>query len=69
MMQIVTIRNIKNKELPILSSTLVPCDSIFGFIPLLRHPNIVSFLHSTEVETHDGTSAKVTIYIVTEPEQ
>ncbi|CAF1800388.1 unnamed protein product, partial [Brassica napus] len=52
-------RNIKNKELPILSSTLVPCDSIFGFIPLLRHPNILSFLHSTEVETHDGTSAKV----------
>ncbi|KAH0881976.1 LOW QUALITY PROTEIN: hypothetical protein HID58_058072, partial [Brassica napus] len=46
-------RNIKNKELPILSSTLVPCDSIFGFIPLLRHPNILSFLHSTEVETHD----------------
>ncbi|KAL0769690.1 hypothetical protein Bca101_034840 [Brassica carinata] len=33
----------------------------------VRHPNILSFLHNTEVETHDGTSAKVTIYIVTEP--
>ncbi|CAN6830351.1 unnamed protein product [Brassica oleracea] len=25
----------------------------------VRHPNILSFLHNTEVETHDGTSAKV----------
>ncbi|ESQ52792.1 hypothetical protein EUTSA_v10016269mg [Eutrema salsugineum] len=33
----------------------------------VRHPNILSFLHSTEVETHDGTTSKVTIYIVTEP--
>lgn len=33
----------------------------------VRHPNILSFLHSTEVETFDGSSPKVTIYIVTEP--
>ncbi|KAK4383153.1 putative inactive serine/threonine-protein kinase scy1 [Sesamum angolense] len=33
----------------------------------VRHPNILSFLHSTEVETLDGSSAKVTIYMVTEP--
>ncbi|KAK1373965.1 putative inactive serine/threonine-protein kinase scy1 [Heracleum sosnowskyi] len=33
----------------------------------VRHPNILSFLHSTEVETSDGHSTKVTIYIVTEP--
>ncbi|XP_059627888.1 uncharacterized protein LOC132270713 [Cornus florida] len=33
----------------------------------VRHPNILSFLYSTEVETSDGTSTKVTIYIVTEP--
>ncbi|KAJ8434402.1 hypothetical protein Cgig2_002604 [Carnegiea gigantea] len=33
----------------------------------VRHPNILSFLHSTEVETFDGPTAKVTIYIVTEP--
>ncbi|RYQ91358.1 hypothetical protein Ahy_B09g097246 isoform A [Arachis hypogaea] len=33
----------------------------------VRHPNILSFLHSTEVETYDGGSPKVTIYIVTEP--
>ncbi|XP_057733356.1 uncharacterized protein LOC130948589 [Arachis stenosperma] len=33
----------------------------------VRHPNILSFLHSTEVETYDGSSPKVTIYIVTEP--
>lgn len=33
----------------------------------VRHPNILSFLHSTEIETHDGGSSKVTIYIVTEP--
>lgn len=33
----------------------------------VRHPNILSFLHSTEIETHDGGSLKVTIYIVTEP--
>lgn len=33
----------------------------------MRHPNILSFLHSTEVETHDGSTTKVTIYIVTEP--
>ncbi|MED6217723.1 hypothetical protein PIB30_020354 [Stylosanthes scabra] len=33
----------------------------------VRHPNILSFLHSTEVETYEGGSPKVTIYIVTEP--
>ncbi|CAO2822027.1 unnamed protein product [Amaranthus hypochondriacus] len=33
----------------------------------VRHPNILSFLHSTEVETFDGSTTKVTIYIVTEP--
>lgn len=33
----------------------------------VRHPNILSFLHSTEVETFDGPTAKLTIYIVTEP--
>ncbi|KAJ4978377.1 hypothetical protein NE237_009157 [Protea cynaroides] len=33
----------------------------------VRHPNILSFLHSTEVETFDGSATKVTIYIVTEP--
>ncbi|XWS65613.1 hypothetical protein CRYUN_Cryun05aG0128600 [Craigia yunnanensis] len=33
----------------------------------VRHPNILSFLHSTEVEAIDGSSTKVTIYIVTEP--
>ncbi|GMI83265.1 cytoplasmic tRNA export protein [Hibiscus trionum] len=33
----------------------------------VRHPNILSFLHSTEVESFDGPSPKVTIYIVTEP--
>ncbi|KAK6155995.1 hypothetical protein DH2020_010243 [Rehmannia glutinosa] len=33
----------------------------------VRHPNILSFLHSTEAEVLDGSSAKVTIYIVTEP--
>lgn len=33
----------------------------------VRHPNILSFLHSTEAETFDGSSSKVTIYIVTEP--
>lgn len=27
----------------------------------------MSFLHSTEIETFDGGSSKVTIYIVTEP--
>ncbi|KAJ8647798.1 hypothetical protein MRB53_000821 [Persea americana] len=33
----------------------------------VRHPNILSFLHSTEAETFDGSIAKPTIYIVTEP--
>jgi SCY1-like protein 1 len=33
----------------------------------VRHPNILSFLHSTEAEVHDGPAVKHTIYIVTEP--
>ncbi|KAJ0102392.1 hypothetical protein Patl1_06776 [Pistacia atlantica] len=33
----------------------------------VRHPNILSFLHSTEVENFDGSTNKITIYIVTEP--
>ncbi|XP_027110593.1 probable inactive serine/threonine-protein kinase scy1 [Coffea eugenioides] len=33
----------------------------------VRHPNILSFLHSSEAETVDGSTTKVTIYIVTEP--
>ncbi|XP_062084201.1 uncharacterized protein LOC133790551 isoform X2 [Humulus lupulus] len=33
----------------------------------VRHPNILSFLHSTETEIFDGSTTKVTIYIVTEP--
>ncbi|XP_022937946.1 probable inactive serine/threonine-protein kinase scy1 isoform X1 [Cucurbita moschata] len=33
----------------------------------VRHPNILSFLHSTEAETIDGSASKITIYIVTEP--
>jgi hypothetical protein len=33
----------------------------------VRHPNILSFLHSTEAEVPDGPAVKHTIYIVTEP--
>ncbi|CAD6229331.1 unnamed protein product [Miscanthus lutarioriparius] len=33
----------------------------------VRHPNILSFLHSTEAEVADGPAMKHTIYIVTEP--
>ncbi|KAL9270926.1 putative inactive serine/threonine-protein kinase scy1 [Drosera capensis] len=33
----------------------------------VRHPNILSFLNSTEVEIVDGAMTKVTIYMVTEP--
>ncbi|XP_051138422.1 uncharacterized protein LOC127256452 [Andrographis paniculata] len=33
----------------------------------VRHPNILSFLHSTEAEIVDGSGTKVVIYIVTEP--
>ncbi|KAK7376347.1 hypothetical protein VNO78_34813 [Psophocarpus tetragonolobus] len=33
----------------------------------VRHPNILSFLHSTEIETVEAGSPKVTIYMVTEP--
>lgn len=32
----------------------------------VRHPNVLSFLHSTEVELVDGSSVKPTIYVVTE---
>lgn len=33
----------------------------------VRHPNVLSFLHSTEVESMEGSSGKLTIYVVTEP--
>ncbi|XP_031373956.1 probable inactive serine/threonine-protein kinase scy1 [Punica granatum] len=33
----------------------------------VRHPNILSFLHSTEAEAFDGAITKFTIYMVTEP--
>ncbi|KAI3851163.1 hypothetical protein MKW92_013802 [Papaver armeniacum] len=33
----------------------------------VRHPNILSFLHSTDAEIFDGATPKHTIYIVTEP--
>lgn len=33
----------------------------------VRHPNVLSFLHSTETETIEGGSTKLTIYVVTEP--
>lgn len=33
----------------------------------VRHPNVLSFLHSTEVESVEGSSVKPTIYVVTEP--
>ncbi|GAB2220726.1 hypothetical protein Droror1_Dr00008395 [Drosera rotundifolia] len=33
----------------------------------VRHPNILSFLNSTEVEIVDGAMTKVTVYMVTEP--
>ncbi|CAI0552283.1 unnamed protein product [Linum tenue] len=33
----------------------------------VRHPNILSFLHSTELETVDGSMSRITIYMVTEP--
>lgn len=44
-------------------------DCIYQKIAFLqvRHPNILSFLHSTEAEVLDGAAMKVTIYIVTEP--
>ena len=45
-------------------STLIV--KICNFIQV-RHPNILSFLHSTEAETIDGSASKITIYIVTEP--
>eukprot|EP00249_Psilotum_nudum_P023155 c28764_g1_i1 orf=1228-3660(-) len=33
----------------------------------VRHPNVLSFLHSTEAEIMEGSLVKPTIYIVTEP--
>lgn len=34
----------------------------------VRHPNILSFLYSTEVETLDSSStSRITLYMVTEP--
>lgn len=43
------------------------CSQLMPIFFQVRHPNILSFLHSTEAETVDGASTKVTIYIVTEP--
>lgn len=40
---------------------------LFSGILQVRHPNILSFPHSTEAEVFDGSTAKHTIYIVTEP--
>lgn len=37
------------------------------WIGQVRHPNVLAFLHSTEVENIDGGVAKPTIYLVTEP--
>jgi len=34
---------------------------------VVRHPNVLAFLHSTEAESMDGGVAKPTIYLVTEP--
>ncbi|KAG0591818.1 hypothetical protein KC19_1G204500 [Ceratodon purpureus] len=34
---------------------------------IVRHPNVLAFLHSTEAETMDGGVLKPTIYLVTEP--
>lgn len=42
------------------------CDVVVAVFQV-RHPNILSFLHSAEIETYDAGSPKVTIYIVTEP--
>lgn len=44
----------------------IDCAVVLLFFQV-RHPNILSFLHSTEIETYDAGSPKVTIYIVTEP--
>lgn len=33
----------------------------------VRHPNVLSFLHSAEVEVVEGSTVRPTIYIVTEP--
>ncbi|CAN1777170.1 N-terminal kinase-like protein, partial [Linum perenne] len=33
----------------------------------VRHPNILSFLHSTELEAFYGSVSRVTLYMVTEP--
>lgn len=34
---------------------------------MVRHPNVLSFLHTTEVETNEGGLLRPTIYLVTEP--
>jgi hypothetical protein len=41
--------------------------SVLLWLLQVRHPNILSFLHSTEAEAADGPAMKYTIYIVTEP--
>lgn len=33
----------------------------------LRHPNVISFLNSVEVEKEEGGVVKPTLYIITEP--
>ncbi|KAK8575782.1 hypothetical protein V6N12_063439, partial [Hibiscus sabdariffa] len=53
---------------PVSRLRSVPCHNRFHSLNLkVRHPNILSFLYSTEVETFDGSGTKVTIYIVTKP--
>lgn len=53
----------EKSELPSLDHTI----SMLFYAFQVRHPNILSFLHSTEAESFDGPNTKVTIYIVTEP--
>ncbi|CAM6089501.1 unnamed protein product [Calypogeia fissa] len=50
-------------------SSVTTSGSILGRNGLrtVRHPNVLSFLHSTETETIEGGSSKLTIYVVTEP--
>ncbi|GJW45256.1 N-terminal kinase-like protein [Tanacetum coccineum] len=51
-----------------LESRFLPMQSLHvKRLGTVRHPNVLSFLHSTEAEIFDGSSTKVVIYIVTEP--
>jgi len=47
--------------------TVCKLRSFIQFLFQVRHPNILSFLHSTETEVFDGPTPKLTIYVVTEP--